>query len=155
MQRGPRLYEMTQARLSKYRIGDLALRSAWEIERGRSGLQFDPTPLSELAMALESSSEVEEDKGNVTHMRPGYFEPLQMVYLVHHSDEPDTPDVVRAFVESASSRLKTIARSGVGEEADGLVDICLELHRAFIRRSAPKGKHDHSNRSGRVAAGVR
>lgn len=134
-------------RLSKFQIGDLALRSAWELERARSHLPFDNTPLRELANALERSSEVSASQGSVTYMRPGYFEPLERVYHVRHSNEPDTPDGVKNFVKEATVRLKLVVSNGASERDGELVDFCLELHRAFIRRIPAEGRHEHKNRS--------
>ncbi len=137
----------TGIRLSKFQIGDLALRSAWEMERARSLLPFDNTPICELANALERSSEVNASQGGVTYMRPGYFEPLERVYHVRHSNDPDTPDGVKNFVKEATGYLKLVAIDGASDRLDELIDFCLELHRAFIRRIPAEGRHEHNNRS--------
>jgi hypothetical protein len=136
-----------EARLSKLKIGDLALRSAWELERARSHMTYDSAPLSELANALECSSEVSASQGSVTYMRPGYFEPLEKVYHLRHADEPETLEGVKQFVSEATQRLKLVVTQGVGDKDDELVDFCLELHRAFVRRSPVEGRHEHKNRS--------
>lgn len=143
------------ARLSKFQIGDLALRSAWELERARSDMPFDGTPLCELAKALERSSEVNASQGGVTYMRPGYFEPLEKVYHVRQADEPDTLDGVKKFVAEATARLKLVVTEGTGDRDGELVDFCLELHRAFIRRMPAEGRHEHKIRSVPVEAFVR
>ena len=138
---------ITGARLSKFQIGDLALRSAWELERARSDLSFDRVPLHELADALERSAEGSASQGNVTYMRPGYFEPLEKVYHVRRSQGPDTPDGVMQFVKEAPSMLKLVVTDGTSGRDAELVDFCLELHRAFIRRRPAEGRHEQKNRS--------
>lgn len=133
-------------RLSKFKIGDLALRSAWELERARSNMEFDHTPLCELARALEQSSDVGASQG-VTYMRPGYFEPLEKVYHVSHAGQPESFENVKAFVKEATARLKLVVSVGASDHDDELVDFCLELHRAFIRRMPVEGRHEQKNRS--------
>lgn len=144
-----------EARLSKFKIGDLALRSAWELERARSEMRFDPVPLRELASALESSSEIGAPQGSVTYMRPGYFEPLEKVYHVKHAEASDTPESVKLYVKEATARLKIVAADGASDQDVDLVDFCLELHRAFIRRTPAEGRHEHKNRRIPVEAGLR
>ena len=135
------------ARVSKFRIGDLALRSAWELERARSDMPFDPEPLRQLAFALERSSDIGTAQGSVTYMRPGYFEPFEKVYHVRNSDKPDTPEGVKQFVKDATLRLNGVAANGTSEQDDELVDFCLELHRAFVHRMPAEGRHEHKKRS--------
>lgn len=138
---------MMQARYSKFRIGDLALRSAWELERARSNMAFNPAPLGDLAAALEKSSGVGTSQAGVVYMRPGYFEPLQKVYRVSHSEGPESLEGVKHFVEEATARLKQVVASGTSEGSDELVEFCLELHRAFIRRMPAEGRHETTDRS--------
>lgn len=138
---------MIEARFSKFKIGDLALRSAWELERVRSHMKFDPAPLCELVDALEKSSGVGKSHAGVAYMRPGYFEPLQKVYLWSHSQEPESLEGVKQFVEEATARMKLVVTGTTSEVSDELVDFCLELHRAFIRRMPAEGRHEHKDRS--------
>lgn len=142
-----------RSRLSQFMIGDLALRSAYELERALSDMEFDPDPLRELAAALDRSSEIGHEQGDAIYMRPGYFEPLETVYLVHHSADTDTPKLVRAFVKDATEKLMSIADRRSGVEDKALVDLCLELHRAFIRRVVPKEKNEQSYRGIPLEAG--
>jgi hypothetical protein len=135
-----------QVRLSKFKIGDLALRSAWELERARSRLNFNREPLRQLAEALEKSSDVGASQGAVVYMRPGYFEPLERVYRVRHSSEPESLEGVQRFVQDATISLKKVVADDASSEVSGeLVDFCLELHRAFIRRVPAEGRHEHTN----------
>lgn len=141
-----------QARYSKFMIGDLALRSAWELERARSNLPFNLTPLGELADALEKSSGTGISQSGVAYMRPGYFEPLQKVYRVSHSEKPESLEGVKQFVEEATACLKQVVAGGTGEVDDELVEFCLELHRAFIRRMPAEGRHEQKDRGNSTEA---
>lgn len=142
-------------RLSKFKIGDLALRSAWELERARSDMEFDRTPLYELASALEQSSDIGASQGGATYMRPGYFEPLEKVYHVSHADEPESFESVKKFIKEATARLKLVVTEGTSDHDDELVAFCLDLHRAFIRRMPAEGRHEHKVRSIPTEAFVR
>lgn len=118
-------------------------------------MAFDPTPLRDLAQALESSSDIGAPQGSVTYMRPGYFEPLEKVYHLRHPRDADTPESVKEFIKEATVRLKSVADIGTSERDSELVGFCLELHRAFIRRMPAEGRHEHNIRSIPAKAGVR
>lgn len=136
-----------QIRLSKFAIGDLALRSAWELERARSHMVFDREPLLQLADALDRSSDVGAARDTVVYMRPGYFEPLERVYRVQHAGEAETLEGVKRFVQDATASLKQVAADEPSGDIDeDLIGFCLELHRAFIRRVPVEGRHEHTQR---------
>ncbi len=122
-------------RLSKFKVGDLALKSALELERARAGVDYDKSQLTELADALRVSAGEDENAGSVAYMRPGYFEPFERVYRSSHAIEPKSSDDIRKFVIAAIKDIDTAANKKIDEKLlTKLVDFCLELNREFVRQ---------------------
>ncbi len=136
------------ARLSKFKIGDLALRSAFELERARGGAPHDRRALKDLADALRQSSGKEDVRGRVAHMRPGFFEPFEQLYRLRVSAEPESMEQIRDFVDELIDKLDAASEAQKPEDADEkLVDLCLSLHREFVRRQSAEGRFGRSQRS--------
>ena len=141
------------ARLSKFKIGDLALRSALELERARAGEDYDTAPLRDLADALKQMSMPLLGPTGVASMRPGYFEPLERLYRSHSSEAPNSFDQISAFVGRAIAELDVVASNRkVPDTLPRLVNFCIELHREFVRRPAAEGRFGRSQRSVPVEA---
>lgn len=123
------------ARLSKFTVGDLALKSALELERARAGVAYDRSQLTELADALRISAGEGDNTSSVAHMRPGYFEPFERVYRSSHAVEPKSSEDIRKFVINAIKNIDTAANERIDDKLlTKLVDFCLELNREFVRR---------------------
>lgn len=138
------------ARLSKFKVGDLALRSALELERARAGLPHDRSRLTALAEALRVSAGEQDEATEVSYMRPGYLEPFERVYLSSHSNEPKTSDEIVRYVAKVIGDIDAAARNEQIPEAlaSKLVDFCIELNREFVRRQPTE------TRGGRKQRGV-
>lgn len=123
------------ARLSKFKVGDLALKSALELERARAGMHYDKTQLTELADALRVSAGETDHAGTVAYMRPGYFEPFERVYRSSNTAEPKSSEDIRKFVIDAIRDIDAAAADPIQPKLlSKLVDFCLELNREFVRR---------------------
>jgi hypothetical protein len=80
--------QSTLERLSKSDIGDLALDSALQLERARSGRPINTKPLHTLAAALRYSAGADDESGSVAAMWPGYFDPFERLYRSRQSAVP-------------------------------------------------------------------
>lgn len=143
-------------RLSKFKVGDLALKSALQLERARMGASYDKSPLTDLAEALRVSTGENDDAGRIAYMRPGYFEPFERVYRSRVEQEPKSIDEIRQFVARAITDIDAAAQDHVSDTTMAkLVDFCLELNREFVRRPHVENKVGRRQRSAPVEAFVR
>lgn len=144
------------ARLSKFKVGDLALKSALQLERARAGIPYDKSQLTELADALRASAGEPDESGRASYMRPGYFEPFERVYRSSVDAEPKSSDEIRKFFIKAIADIDTAAQQNLNEKVlSKLVDFCLELNREFVRRPASENRVGRRQRSVEVEAFVR
>jgi hypothetical protein len=144
------------ARLSKFKVGDLALKSALQLERARAGVPYDKSQLAELAEALRVSAGEQDDTGRVSHMRPGYFEPFERVYRSSVEAEPQSSEEIRTFVIKAIADIDAAAHDEInGSLVSKLVDFCLELNREFVRRPPVEDRVGRRQRSLPIEAFVR
>ncbi|HET6523187.1 hypothetical protein [Sphingopyxis sp.] len=144
------------ARLSKFKVGDLALKSALELERARAGMKYDKSQLAELAEALRVSAGEADGSGKVAYMRPGYFEPFERVYRSSHAAEPKSFDDIHKFMVRAIADIDAAASRKINETLMAkLVDFCLELNREFVRRPPTENRVGRRERSVSVEAFVR
>lgn len=135
-------------RVSKFRIGDLALDSALELERARVGGQFTAGPLVALADALEQTSFDSTQGTAVSSMRPGYFESFDRVQRCRVHPTQNKADDIRALVEWAITELKRMAQtSGIDDQASELVNFCVQLHQEFVGRPAAEARFGRTQRS--------
>lgn len=143
-------------RLSKFKVGDLALRSALQLERARTGATYDKSPLTDLAEALRVSAGEPDNADRIAHMRPGYFEPFERIYRSRLDQEPTSLDEIRQFVARAIVDIDAAAQDHVSDTAMAkLVDFCLELNREFVRRPPAENKVGRRQRSAPVEAFIR
>lgn len=143
-------------RLSKFKVGDLALKSALQLERARAGATFDKSPLTDLAEALRVSAGEPDDTGRVSYMRPGYFEPFERVFRSSVEQEPKSIDEIRHFFDEAITDINAAAEDHIGDaDMAKLVDFCLELNREFVRRPPAENKVGRRHRSVPIEAFVR
>ncbi len=147
------------ARLSKFKVGELALKSALQLERARAGISYDKSQLSQLAEALRVSAGEVHEEGRVAYMRPGYFEPFERVYRSSHKADPTSIDEIRQFVIETIESIESID-STAGNAADSaamkkLVDFCLQLNREFVQRKPAENRVGRRQRSVAIEAFVR
>jgi len=141
------------ARLSKFKIGDLALQSALELERARAGEKYATAPLHDLADALRQTSMPPLGNAGVSSMRPGYFEPLERLYRLQSSEAPSSFDEFSDFIGRAIAELDEVAADQtMPHSLPRLVNFCIELHREFVRRPTAEGRFGKSQRSVPVEA---
>ena len=144
------------ARLSKFKVGDLALKSALQLERARAGFPYDKSQLVELAEALRVSTGEPDDNGKASYMRPGYFEPFERVYRSSVDAEPKSSEDIRKFMIMAIADIDAAAHHEVDARVmSKLVDFCLELNREFVRRPPAENRVGRRQRSVPVEAFVR
>ncbi|MEG3148190.1 hypothetical protein U1839_26375 [Sphingomonas sp. RT2P30] len=143
-------------RLSKFKVGDLALKSALQLERARTGATYDKSPLTDLAEALRVSAGEPDDAGKISYMRPGYFEPFERVYRSSVEHEPKSIDEIRKFFAGAIIDIDAAATDHISDaDMAKLVDFCLELNREFVRRPTAENKVGRRQRSIPIEAFVR
>lgn len=146
-------------RLSKFTIGDLALRSALELERARAGTSYDGEKLHALAAALRASAGGDSADQKVAHMLPGYFTPFERVYRSRVHDEPKSLDDIRKYLSTFIDEIDqtaTLRPKRLDESlATRLVDFCLELNREFVQRQPSEERVGRARRSVPVEAFVR
>lgn len=144
------------ARLSKFKVGDLALKSALQLERARAGVSYDKSQLTQLADALRISAGEPDESGRPSYMRPGYFEPFERVYRSSHETEPKSSEEIRTFVIEAIAEIDAAAHDEINVSlVSKLVNFCLELNREFVRRSPAEDRVGRRQRSVQVEAFVR
>jgi hypothetical protein len=144
------------ARLSKFKVGELALKSALELERARAGISYDRSQLTELAEALRVSAGQNDEKGKMAFMRPGYFEPFERVYRSSLDADPKSIEDIQKFVIKTIEDIDAVAQDEVSlETMSKLVDFCLELNREFVRRQPTENRVGRRQRSVAVEAFVR
>lgn len=145
------------ARLSKFKVGELALKSALELERARAGIKYDRRQLIELADALRVSAGQDETGGKVAYMRPGYVEPFERVYRSTKDIEPKSTEDIQTFVIKAIADIDIAVGEGKLNEklVSKLVDFCLELNREFVRRQPTENRVGRRQRSVAIEAFVR
>lgn len=144
------------ARLSKFKVGDLALKSALQLERVRAGVSDDKSQLLALAEALRVSAGDCDDPGKAARMSPGYFEPFERVYRSSLASEPKSSADILRFVDDAIHQIDAAAAGKIsGSALAKLVDLCLELNREFVRRPVAEAKVGRSQRSVPIEAFVR
>ncbi len=138
---------VVKRRISKFRIGDLALASALELERARTRGIFKSAPLEELAQALTQTS-LKSEPGAIAAMRPGYFEPFDRLFRSRETNGPDSLDQIDKLVAWAIEGLGDIARTeGKGEKASDLLKFCLQLHQEFVGRPASEARFGRTQRT--------
>ena len=143
------------ARLSKFKVGELALKSALQLERARAGVSCDMTQLHQLAEALRVSAGENDESGKAAYMRPGYFEPFERVYRSSVAADPTSIDDIRQFVIEAIEKIDSVTETDVDPEvAKKLVDFCLELNREFVRRTPAENRVGRRQRSVAIEAFV-
>lgn len=142
-------------RVSKFRIGDLALDSALELERARISGQFTAGPLEALANALQQTSFDPPPGSMVSSMRPGYFEPFDRVQRSHSPSAQHGTEDIRALVDWAIAELKRVAQlNGIDGQAGELVNFCVQLHQEFVGRPAAEARFGRTQRSIPSSAGL-
>ncbi len=142
-------------RVSKFRIGDLALASALELERARTNGAFTATPLLELAEALKQTS-LGAESGVIAAMHPGYFEPFDRLNRSRHSGAYNTLEGVPGLVTWAITALGEVAQTnGKGEAVAELLNFCFQLHQEFVGRPAAEARFARARGTFPSEAGIR
>lgn len=138
--------------LTKFVIGDLALRSALQLEKARKHGAFSPDPLRRLAVALRQTSFPASPEHAVA-LRPGYFESFTRISVEGVVARPVQESDIGQMLEWAVVGLNNLAdHDGVGEGSMALVDFCVQLHEEFVGRPAAEARFGPS---GSVEASAR
>ena len=116
---------------SKFRLTQLALHAAVELERARAGETVRREPLEALSTALLRTSGINESSAPFRFVEPGFYQPLQRLY---HDQEPvGVADVehIQALIRRTSEAL-TAAATGSQADTEALVRFCVALHQELI-----------------------
>lgn len=128
------------ALLSKFVIGDLALRSALQLEKARKQTGFSPDPLKRLAAALRQTS-FPASPDHAAALRPGYYESFTRLSIEGVATRPMQDAEIDSMLDWAVGGLDELAaHEGVGERACALVDFCVQLHEEFVGRPAAEAR---------------
>ncbi|MEH3102640.1 MAG: hypothetical protein PGN12_01880 [Sphingomonas phyllosphaerae] len=126
--------------LTKFVIGDLALRSALQLEKARKNGRFSPEPLRRLAVALRQTS-FPASAERAAALRPGYYESFTRLSINGVVTHPMQDAEIGNMLEWAVGNLNDLADgSGVGDRASALVDFCVQLHEEFVGRPAAEAR---------------
>lgn len=113
-------------------ILELIVIAGIELERARSNLPFNELPIRQLGDALARVSSPSFGGAPVALVEPGYLRPFRGAYLLAQGGERPTASQVKEFMESMADRFRKFADNPCNEsEADKLVDICIDIHRAL------------------------
>lgn len=128
------------ALLSKFIIGDLALRSALQLEKARKHGQFSPDPLRRLAVALRQTS-FPASPDHAIALRPGYYESFTRLSVEGVAIRPMQDAEIGSMLDWAVGSLDQLADgNGVGDRSRALVDFCVQLHEEFVGRPAAEAR---------------
>jgi hypothetical protein len=116
---------------SKFRLTQLALRAAVELERIRAGDQGRHEPLLALSQALLQTSGSDESSAPFRFVEPGFYQPLQRLYHEHESVRAADVEHIQALIRRVSEALAQAAQSGVGN-IEALIRFCVALHQELI-----------------------
>ncbi len=144
-------------RLSKSDISDLALDAALQLQRGKSGGDFDVTPLHSLALALRHSAGADDANGAPAQMWPGYLDPFERLYRSRTAVEPKSFDEIRDFITQAVKEIDSVDERQPFDKvlATKLIDFCMELNLELGRRQWMETRVDDSPRRDPVEAHLR
>lgn len=128
------------ALLTKFAIGDLALRSALQLEKARKDKGFSPDPLRRLAAALRQTR-FPDSADQAVALRPGYYESFTRLSVDGVATHPMQEAEIGSLLNWAVGGLNELADNhGVGERAHALVDFCVQLHEEFVGRPAAEAR---------------
>lgn len=141
---------------SKFRLTQLALRAAVELERARAGGMARREPLEALSTALLQTSGVDEGSAPFRFVEPGFYQPLQRLYhdqqSVHATDVEHIQDLVRRTSEDLAA-----AAGGSQVNTEALIRFCLALHQELIEELTAEDAlvvHEGRTHGHGAAAGV-
>jgi len=122
--------EKVQA-ISRFRLTQLALRAAVELDRVRSGADPRRETLQALSEALLQTTAADEGSGPFRFIDPGFYQPLQRLYYGQESVRASDVEHIQALIRRVSEDL---ARAADGSRADteALVRFCVALHQELI-----------------------
>lgn len=130
----------TEGLLTKFVIGDLALRSALQLEKARKRGEFSPDPLRRLAMALGQTS-FPASPDHAAALRPGYYESFTRLSIDGVATHPIQDAEIGSMLEWAVGGLNDLADgNGRGDRSRALVDFCVQLHEEFVGRPAAEAR---------------
>lgn len=116
---------------TRFRLTQLALRAAVELDRARSGAEAHGEPLQALAQALLQTTRGDEGGGPFRFIDPGFYQPLQRLYCDQESVRASDIEHIQGLIRRVSDDL---ARAAEGSRADteALVRFCVALHQELI-----------------------
>jgi len=117
---------------SKFRLTQMALRAAVELERRRGGAEPQPEPLKALSQALLQMSGSDEGGAPFRFVEPGFYQPLQRLYYKQESVRAADVEHIQALVRRVSETLSQAADDGRRDDTEALIRFCVALHQELI-----------------------
>ena len=115
---------------TRFRLTQLALRAAVELDRARSGAEAHGEPLQALAQALLQTTR--GDEGGPFHfIDPGFYQPLQRLYFDQESVRASDVEHIQGLIRRVSDGLARAA-GGSRDDTEALVRFCVALHQELI-----------------------
>ncbi len=120
--------------VSKFGFCDLALEAALQLERARSGVDWDVAPLRNLADVLSRTSHPAGHAVPAAFIESSYYQPFQRLLSSENVEEAESVDAIRAYFSGAVERLRGVEPGAAADERlSDLVKFCVGLHRELIR----------------------
>lgn len=116
---------------SKFRLTQLALRAALELERHRTGGAADLKSLQALSEALLQTSGAEDNSAPFRFVEPGFYQPLQRLYYDQESVRASDVELIQKLLRRTSNDLAQAAQ-GRPADTEALIRFCVALHQELI-----------------------
>ena len=111
---------------------ELAIIAGIELEKARAKLPLDVEPVRRLGAALALASSPSVGGAPIAFVEPGYLRPFRRLYLLASDGEHPAASEVKDYMEGIAERFESFAnRAPNPSDADQLVDVCIDLHRAL------------------------
>jgi len=116
---------------SKFRLTQLALRAALDLERHRTGGAADLKSLQALSEALLQTSGAEDSSAPFRFVEPGFYQPLQRLYYDQESVRASDVELIQKLLRRTSNDLAQAAQ-GRPADTEALIRFCVALHQELI-----------------------
>lgn len=113
---------------SRFDVSELAIKSAIELARLRSGEEFDGQAMAQLADALTRTSNPGSAQGPFRFFEVGYHKPFMRLFKDQHTSDPRSIKEVQEYLAQMAGRLERFLKDRRNENADELASFCVDLH---------------------------
>lgn len=141
---------------SKFRLTQMALRAAVELERQRTGGQANRQSLEALSNALLQTSGAEDSTEPFRFVEPGFYQPLQRLYYDQESVPAADVEHIQMLIRRTSEDLAQAAQGRL-DSTEALIRFCVALHQELIEELTTEDArvvHEGRTYGHEAAAGV-